>query len=549
MEHLLDHALEPVLKEHLERVASLHDQGDQAGAAEAFWDFRVADISMGSGHFLVAAVDRIERGMRSFLADRPLPSVNDELARLERKAREALGPDTRPAPEIEQTSLLRRQIARRCIHGVDLNETAVELARVAVWIHTFVPGLPMSTLDHNLICGDSLTGIGTVDEALKVLDPSSEERQLGVFSSKIHDALDDAAATFRDLAATHEADIKEVSRSRRAIEEARLRSRPAKDLFDAAVAARLNLANFRGALDPEGMAAIVSCREVREDLDHLNLAHMPVRFPEVFIRSRPGFDVLLGNPPWEKAKVEEHGWWAARSPGLRSLRPAERSARIGELHEDHPDLLAAYKDAVKTNDRLRRTLLAGQYPGMGTGDPDLYHAFCWRFWQLARHGGAVGVVLPRSALSARGPATWRKTVLKEGAFTDLTLALNKGRWMFDMEPRYTIGLASIRKGGQRPRLLRLRGPYDSRGAFDAGLQAPGALVPVREFLTWNDTASIPSLPSEQALLVFRRIRSHPRLALNTQSSSRSTRRLSNGTDGRTDGRTARRAGPCHRAAA
>lgn len=95
---------------------------------------------MGSGHFLIAAVDRIERGMRRFLADRPLAGVNDELRRLERKAREALGAPRATAsgdgPELEPSTLLRRQIARRCIHGVDVNETAVELARVAVWIHT-----------------------------------------------------------------------------------------------------------------------------------------------------------------------------------------------------------------------------------------------------------------------------------------------------------------------------------------------------------------------------------------------------------------------------
>lgn len=57
-------------------------------------------------------------------------------------------------------------IARRCVYGVDLNPISTELARVSMWIHTFVPGLPLSFLDHNLRVGDSLTGIGTLDEAM-----------------------------------------------------------------------------------------------------------------------------------------------------------------------------------------------------------------------------------------------------------------------------------------------------------------------------------------------------------------------------------------------
>ena len=68
---------------------------------------------------------------------------------------------------IEDGPLLRRLIARRCIYGVDLNGLSVQLARLAVWIHTFVPGLPLSFLDHNLVHGNSLVGVGTIEEIRK----------------------------------------------------------------------------------------------------------------------------------------------------------------------------------------------------------------------------------------------------------------------------------------------------------------------------------------------------------------------------------------------
>src|SRR6185437_6377662 len=90
VEHLLDHALEPALAEHLARLDALVD--DRA-RAERFFDFRVADIAMGSGHFLVAAIDRVERGLSSYLATRSLSGVIDELERLRKTATESLGAD------------------------------------------------------------------------------------------------------------------------------------------------------------------------------------------------------------------------------------------------------------------------------------------------------------------------------------------------------------------------------------------------------------------------------------------------------------------------
>ena len=150
--------------------ATLLGRGDEAGAAEAFFDLRVADLAMGSAHFLVAAIDRIEAKFTAFLTEHQIPAVSDELTRLAQAARAALG-EHADNVEIETGALLRRQIARRCIYGLDLNLMAVELARLGIWIHTFVPGLPMSALDHNLVVGNSLTGIGTIDEVLDVLEP------------------------------------------------------------------------------------------------------------------------------------------------------------------------------------------------------------------------------------------------------------------------------------------------------------------------------------------------------------------------------------------
>jgi hypothetical protein len=165
VDHLIERSVQPALKNHLAKVKEKIVSGDQAAAYDLFFDFRVADLAMGSGHFLVAAIDKIETVMRAFLLEpgNQIEGVEAELMRLEEAAKNALGVDEAAYAEIERASLLRRQIARRCIYGLDINPLAVELSRLAIWIHTFVPGLPMSSLEHGLVCANSLTGIASAE--------------------------------------------------------------------------------------------------------------------------------------------------------------------------------------------------------------------------------------------------------------------------------------------------------------------------------------------------------------------------------------------------
>ncbi len=527
VEHLLDHALQPALDEHIAKLTKLVNSGEEAAAAEAFFDFKCADLAMGSGHFLVAAIDRIEAALSGFLALHPIPQVFRQLERLRQAALQALG-DT-AAVEIEQTSLLRRMVARRCIYGVDLNPIAVELARLAIWIHTFVPGLPLSFLDHNLVCGNSLTGVATLDEAVEVLDPEPAPGVTSLARASIVQFLQAAREALKRLAQTTEATATEVDAARSAHREALESVEPARMLFDLVVAARL------GKADPPGqVATAIDAQSIRNHKDlkaahdlarKLQALHFPVAFPEVFLRDNPGFDCIIGNPPWEKARVEKHAFWALRFPGLRSLSAGERDRAIAELERTRTDLLQQYEKEVDASREAREALIAGPYPGMGTGDPDLYKAFCWRFWELCRESGRIGVVLPRSALSAKGSGQWRLKVLEEGSFEDVTFLLNKSGWVFnDAEHRYTIALTTVRKGKDRHE-VRLRGPYASYHEFATGKLQPAVPIPAEDLKSWTNEASFPLLPSKESLDVFLKLRAHPRLDGSDLGTERERERL------------------------
>lgn len=516
VEHLRDHALEPALDDHLARVAAHLAAGDEASAAGTFFDFRCADIAMGSGHFLVAAVDRIEERLSAFLSLNPIPQVSAELELLRSAAFEALG-DLADGVEIETTSLLRRQVGRRCIYGVDLNPISVELARLAIWIHTFVPGLPLSFLDHNLVCGDALTGIGTVDEALTVLAGGDEDAPT-LFREEIVGFLDRASASLKRLGTISDTSVADVKEARKAHEEAMENVAPAKALFDLLVANRLGEADIPVAIDEESLIATSERTGAHEIASEVKALHFPVAFPEVFLRKRPGFDCLLGNPPWEEVMVDEHSFFSTREPGIRSLSAAGLKSAIKRLRKARPDWVAEYEAEVERTRRLRGLLSQGQYPQMNQGNADLYKAFCWRFWNLIRGDGAVGVVLPRTALSGKGSSEWRMQILNRGSFADVTLILNNVSWAFeDVHPQYTFGLVTLRRGSRFAGQISMRGPFSSLQRFKTGVESSPACFASDDFLSWSHAASFPLIPSAEAARVFTKMRSHRSLGMHTDT--------------------------------
>ncbi len=508
VEHLLHHALEPALDDHLSRVQRLLDDGDEAAAADAFFDFRCADLAMGSGHFLVAAVDRIEARLSNFLALHPIPAINAELDSLHRAALDALG-DLADGVEIETTGLLRRQVARRCIYGVDLNHISVELARLSIWIHTFVPGLPLSFLDHSLVCGNSLTGIGTLDEALEVLDPDhGTDGQVSLFRADIEQFIERASGALQRLARIVEANSADIEEARRSHKEALAAVEPARHLFDILVAARLGETDYPVSVEEARIAKAPDAAKVKKLASDLQTLHFPTEFPEVFTRDYPGFDCIVGNPPWEEPVVEELQFWAIRFPGLKAMTNTEQAELIADYRRDRPDLAQEFERAQEEARKIRRSLSSGAFPGMGVGDPDLYKAFIWRFVRLTRQGGSIGVVLPRSVFVTKGASEWRTTVLPT-ADSLVVFTKNRAEWLFtDVNPGYPVALVTMSPGVSRAR-LRVCGTYESLDEFRRGLRDLATEIPLDRLAAVDPLLCVPSVDSDDALELFSLLIKHP----------------------------------------
>ena len=181
VDHLLAEALQPALEEHLDRVATVLANDGDAAASEALWDFAVLDPAAGSGHFCLAAVDMIAEQFSKFQQNNTLAGVADALARMRAAAKAALaGRDPAAEAMITDRDLLARLAARRCLYAVDISEMATELCRVAMWVRTFVPGLPMYSLDHQIVSGNILLGIPTAAEAVDLLEPAKHRGGAGI---------------------------------------------------------------------------------------------------------------------------------------------------------------------------------------------------------------------------------------------------------------------------------------------------------------------------------------------------------------------------------
>ncbi|GAC1439370.1 MAG: hypothetical protein NVSMB55_00620 [Mycobacteriales bacterium] len=563
VEHLLDSALEAALDKHLDKVEALLRNGATKSAALALFDFRVADLAMGSAHFLVAAVDRIEARFSAFLADHPLPEIAVELHELRQAALgrlTTLGGDS----SLDDGMLLRRQIARRCIYGIDINELAVELARLAIWIHTFVPGLPLSFLNHGLVQGNSLTGMGTLAEIAQSAAKAEAAEHgtsatgllfdlpavLEQFMSAVRPLLDELGS----LSDASVADVGVAGDVQQRVVDA---LEPLSDLCDLLTAERATrylgkqseLApvydrNGRPQVDAQGKPQWKKISVPHEDrvligagnlfnatnaedlsraiTGHPHLAraralarqvqatHLPVAYPEVFSRENPGFDVVLGNPPWKEITVEELQFWTLRFPGMKRLANTDQTTRIRDLRDQRPDLVQEFHEAQQVAAQTRRVLIAGPYEGIGEGDPDVYKAFAWRILHSQRGGGHAGVLVPRSIWTTKGSSAWRQALLKTSSVV-VDLARNENEWLFDdVNVGYQITLVSwARDGGAT---LGLRGEFRSLDQFHNGTRLAPITLTAEQVESVDPLMCVPSLNDADAIRLYQILTKQPPLS-------------------------------------
>ncbi|MFH1465605.1 MAG: N-6 DNA methylase [Pseudomonadota bacterium] len=467
---LLDSTLDPVLAE-AER---------QPDPTRALLEIRVVDSACGSGHFLVAAARRIA----------------------ERLARVRTG-DCEPAPPDHQRAL--REVVGRCIHGVDLNEMAVELCKVALWMEAIEPGKPLSFLDAHIQQGNALLGAtpnllaeGVPDDAWQPLagdEPATakalrarnrKERQgqgdlfAAYWAADAAGGYHDAAVQARRVEEAPDDSLEAV----RAKESAWRRLQSSPEHKDALLQADLWCSAFVWPKQPDHEAAApthelfqrvrrdaAACptdtrQEVRRLARDYGFFHWHLAFPAVFTPVRGaagavtgwegGFDVVLGNPPWERIKLQEKEFFAARAPDVAgAVNAAARKRAIARLEAEEPELWAEWQAALRQADGEARLVRdSGRFPLCGRGDVNTYSLFAELNRGLLRGVGRAGCIVPTGIATDATTQFFFNDLMGSGELACLYGFENEGKLFRGIDHRVNF-CALVMAGSRLPRPARL----------------------------------------------------------------------------------------------
>ena len=437
--HLVKRAVLPAYERHLAEVTEIA-RTDPERAARHLLSFAVVDPACGSAHFLVQVAETLAERTVLFLAEHPLPAIVEAMDRLRSGAS--------PGVEIDDMSLLRRLLVKHCVFGVDVSPMGAEVATLSLWLASFVPGLSLSYLGRNVRVGDSLIG---VTDSKAVIEEGS------LFAERARKHLDEATEIVRALAEIDDRTPEEVAASQQADRAATNATAALNRVFDLWTAEQFAVAKARyhveyhigDVMEGNDKPVRALLKRARTLAAKHGFLHWPLAFPQVFSRERPGFDVVVGNPPWEEVTIEELSFYGMYRPGINSLPDMERSKVVAALLKERPELPEELRKRQEILEFTRRALASGDYEQMG-GDPDLYKYFCQRYRSLVRESGFVGVVLPRTAFNAKGSEGFREWLYAGSATHRVDFLLNNRRWIFDTHPQYSIALVVAERAAPPP---------------------------------------------------------------------------------------------------
>lgn len=462
--HLVRGAVVPAFTAHLDRVRERAEK-DPPGAAAELFDFAVLDPACGSAHFLVVVVNELADMVVKFLGDTPLPEVRSALERLRAGAS--------PGAVIEDVALLRRLVLKRCVFGVDVSPMGAEVATLSLWLTSFVPGLSLAYLGRNVIVGNSLVGVAR-PEALRAGHPDRP----ALWDEALARALEAGTRAALRVAEGEDRTPDEYGQSEEADAELHEAVAGVQRLFDLWTAEPFGVEGARALVELYG-PSIIEGRDdpltgrAAEQRERHRFMHWPLAFPHIFSRKNPGFDAVIGNPPWEEVKLEERDFATLFRPGLRALPERERREATNDLFAARPELATRLADEQTRTEEERNYLSNAEYPSMA-GDPDLYKFFCQRYQTVLRYRGTLGVVLPRSTFAAKGSEPFRQWLFEVISLDRLDFLLNKGRWAFDSHPRYTISLVSARREAPgADHVVEVAGMAESLAQWREQVTAPG----------------------------------------------------------------------------
>ncbi|WP_210382424.1 class I SAM-dependent DNA methyltransferase, partial [Borreliella garinii] len=349
---------------------------------------------------------------------------------------------------ISKELVLKRMLLKKCIYGVDINPISVEITMLSLWINTFIFGTPLSFIEHHIKVGNALLGY-TKDEFFDITK-NKFESGFSLFKKRIKEIttiLEDNYQKIKGINDTTKEDIEKSKKIYKEYEE----NKDIDNLRTIFSLIKLYSLSFDKSLNIEfsDIASVISLIEnilgnrasskdkekiekIRKLSSYYKFFHYGIEFPDI----EEGFDIVIGNPPWEKIKFDESEFFSKHIPSYRKLSIKEQNKIKEEILSkgNHP-LSIEYneeKNSVNTINNIYKSDFKDFTSG---GDPNLFRYFVTFNLKLIKPGGNLTYLTPYSLWSEYSSRKLRKHIFNNYKLSYIYQFENKKRFE-DVDSRF-----------------------------------------------------------------------------------------------------------------
>ena len=451
---LIKSALIPVIEERLKE-----NTGSKEAQTKALLKLKVCDPAAGSGHMLLAAARTIAW----------------YLARVQ-------SGEENPAPSIYRKCL--REAIQHCIYAVDYNPDAVELCKLALWLEGHNSGKPLSFLDHKIRNGNSLVGVtdlsvlqkGIPDDAFNAV--TGDDKKICQDLKKENTKYNKTKQVTLDFDQTAPLDTKSFTGDYKVLEDMEQDDlegvKQVKTKFDKLRsnhiwfkewrACNLWTAAFFWNYTEENKKAAPNSERLEKFLNHPAAAfgpmigkadalsmehkffHWPLEFPDVF--EQGGFDVMLGNPPWEKIRIEQQEFFATRDVSIADAKNSSiRNKLIKKLEISNPQLFAEFVQIQHEADSTGKFIRgSGNFPLTSSGDINTFSIFSELFLKGISTAGKGGIIVPTGIATDDTNKRFFGSLVENNkllSLFDFQNSYGEGRFFPNVHPQFKFCLLSF----------------------------------------------------------------------------------------------------------
>ncbi|MCD2418797.1 class I SAM-dependent DNA methyltransferase [Borreliella burgdorferi] len=383
-------------------------------------DIKIIDNSCGSGQLLISCLNYLTEKVWY-----QLDKFGDVKEELDKEYRAILkeGEECGVQYNISKELVLKRIFLKKCIYGVDINPISVEITILILWIDTIIFGASSKFIEHHIKVGNALLGY-TKDEFFDITKKKFENK-FSLFKKRIKKILTILEDRYQEIEGINDNNKEGIEKSKKIYKE----YEKGKDidnlriifslikLYSVSFDKSLNIefGDITAVLDLIGniLDSKISSEDkekiekIRKLSSYYKFFHYGIEFPDI----QEGFDIVIGNPPWEKTKFDESEFLSKHVPNYRKLSIKEQNKIKQELlsKENHPLSIERYeeKNSLKTLNNMYRWVFREFSSG---GDPNLFRYFTTFNLKLVKPGGNLTYLTPSGLWSESSSKALRQHI-------------------------------------------------------------------------------------------------------------------------------------------